>query len=246
MRQLNFLSENAVPELAELSATESQGGQDDLIPLNVELLFGPAQIITERSVFRIALKKAYIRIISAGGTIVSSSRYANDQKQQVVEVETTDTAALQKGSDFSVQGTLALPAPAQPLPASISSNFGSKRIARRQTEENYRKIIERVRALPGSRWIIQETRGGFLEGRYLGVDNICDIKCDRDLVDLEITLFFDVKDITIIGCHKVTGSTPKPINDKSIIAVSEALIKQALARNGAEITISEARIDKGA
>jgi hypothetical protein len=237
---LVFQMRNHEPDLCELAVSETQGGDETLVPLNVEATFGPANIHTDRVSIRFAIRKAFIKISVENGEISRKTKLANSQRENVVRVETEHSATTDASSEKELNGSLGLFGGG--LRAGIGTRANARRAASKAQIETFEQHVERILALPGGKWQIQEVRSRYLIGRYLGDENICDLQIDRDNGLIQVEAYFDINDLVVLDCVDSSGGKSRPISDAQVRAVAEALVKRDLRKNGSEFTISDASI----
>lgn len=237
-----FAIRNHEPELCELDVSETQGGDESLIPLNIEVTFGPAQIHTDRVSIKFAITKAIVRVNVENGEIARKTKFGNNQRENVVNVGKEFGAELGVGSEQERTGSLGLFGGG--VRAGVGTRAQARRAARKSQTEIFDQKLERVLALPDGKWQVQEVRGSCLMGRYLGDENICDLQIDREFGMVHVEVFFDINDLIVLSCVDATGGTARPINDAQVRAVSEALVKRDLRRTGSEFTVSDASIHR--
>ena len=224
--RVKFNLESYEPELCDLDVEETQGGSDTLLPLNVSLTFGFSKILSERVEVTFGIKRAYVKICVEGGEIDNSSRLANRQKPMQVQYDLRHEAELSSGKKVgagAVVGVSSVGAKAE-----LRANAEKGVLARKIQSESYASIHDRVLALPNGRWKIQEIRGGLLEGKYLGDDNICDIIIDKNQGDVVTEICFSVSDIIVIDCCEINTGRLLPNKDRQVRAVIEVLLKKEI------------------
>lgn len=237
----NFRNENYIPDLCEIVATETQGGSEFVLPLNVEVQFGHASIDTEGVSISYAIKKACLKVDVQNGEIVRRTKFANDQKPHSVQLSIAHDAEVKSEGNVSVKGMFGWAA--EGVSAQLGGGVDQRKAVHKSQQEAFTEIFERVQSLPGGRWEIQEVRGKYLRGRYLGVENVCDLEIDRDGGLVAIDVSFCVSDLVILNCARITKKGPVPINDKAVRSVIDALVKKDLRRIGAEFVISHAALE---
>ncbi len=174
---------NAFPECAGLELSAPQGGgSGEAFGLNAELIFGQQPLAGEGVSFRLGVKTGFLRVELEGCAIVAGTRFAmRDQPATVerkVKKEETESATLK--AEGSAGGKLGIGAKGVRGEAEIGGKAAGGRSKEQKASythegmEDIHKVTARGTNTEPS-WEIRDSDNPILDGRYLGLENLCEV-----------------------------------------------------------------------
>jgi hypothetical protein len=174
---------NAFPECAGLELSAPQGGGSGKpFGLNAELIFGQQPLSGQGVSFRLGVKTGFLRMELEGSAIVPGTRLAmRDQPatvQRKVKKEGTESATLK--AEGSAGGKLGIWVKGVRGEAEIGGKAAGGRSKEQKssythegTEEIHKVTARGTNTEPS--WEIRDPDNPILDGRYLGLENLCEV-----------------------------------------------------------------------
>jgi hypothetical protein len=177
---------NVFPECVGLELSAPQGG-GQAFGLNAELIFGQQPLSGQGVSFRLGIKTGFLRVELKSCEIVSGTRFAVlDQpataEQSVKKEETASTSIEAKGSGRAklglgmkgLQGVAGLDAAA----SGARANKRTVNYTQEGTEQIHKVTARGTNSEPS--WEIRDSDNPILDGRYLGLENLCEIAPEEE------------------------------------------------------------------
>jgi hypothetical protein len=228
---------NAFAECAGLELSAPQGGgSGEAFGLNAELIFGQQPLSGQGVSFRLGVKTGFLRVELEGCAIAAGTRFAmRDQPatvERTVKKEETESATLK--AEGSAGGKLGL----GPKGVRGEAEVGGKAAGGRSKEqkasythegtEEIHKVTARGTNTEPS-WEIRDPDNPILDGRYLGLENLCEVmppakgyritakfacrKRDLDLAEIEYGSWFRTTTKEKLALAVVASELGKTLED---------------------------------
>ena len=174
---------NAFPECAGLELSAPQGsGQGGGFGLNAELIFGQQPLSGQGVSFRLGVKTGFMRVELEGCAVVPGTRFAmRDQPATVKrEVKREETQTDTTKSDVSGAAKLGFGSKSMTGEAEIGAAASGSR-ANAQTTSYRQEGVEEIHKVTARgtntepSWEISDPENPLLDGRYLGLENLCEV-----------------------------------------------------------------------
>lgn len=235
-------TQNELKSLVEIECAAVQGSDESRLALNLVVRCGEHEIFSDRYQAVCGVSECRVKITYENLEITKNTRLQDGQAPHQIEFLRENSEA-----DFaSTQTTLearALANLSKGIGGEGRAKFESRRFRKNTTAESVGGIKYRVRALSADLWSLAEVNGGVLEGRIIGDDNICDLSKTNDKIGkVYVDLFVRPDWIVLKELYKIDDGSSVRITNGNKAKIIEILIKKAIGRIGANITLSQSKI----
>ncbi|MEN0651669.1 MULTISPECIES: hypothetical protein [Hyphobacterium] len=235
-------TQNELKSLVEIECAAVQGSDESRLALNLVVRCGEHEIFSDRYQAVCGVSECRVKITYENLEIAKNTRLQDGQAPHQIDYLSEISKTEFAGTQTHVEAR-ALASASKGIGAEGRAKWESKSFRKNRTNESVSGIKYRVRALSADLWSLAEVTGGVLEGRIIGDDNICDLaKTDDKLGEIYVDLFVRPDWIVLKELYKIDDGSSVRITNGNKAKIIEILIKKAIGRIGANITLSQSRL----